>query len=131
MGGGVHGGCGCESGCTESNCDCQWVLDVIGAKCWMLYCIASGCSGMGMPSRFDPHPHPFTLPSSSPPISQIGEVTSGAFSPTLKQNIAMGYVHKDFAKAGTEVQVVVRGKVRGSGGINGWGRRCRWWCGGR
>lgn len=42
---------------------------------------------------------------------EIGEVTSGAFSPTLQQNIAMGYVDKPFAKAGTEVNVVVRGKV--------------------
>lgn len=42
---------------------------------------------------------------------QVGEVTSGAFSPCLKKNIAMGYVEKAYAKAGTELQVEVRGKI--------------------
>lgn len=40
----------------------------------------------------------------------MGEVTSGAFSPCLKKNIAMGYVDKSVAKAGTPLKVVVRGK---------------------
>jgi aminomethyltransferase len=40
----------------------------------------------------------------------VGEVTSGAFSPCLKKNIAMGYVDKPFDKAGTELKLVVRGK---------------------
>jgi len=42
--------------------------------------------------------------------TKVGEVTSGAFSPCLKKNIAMGYVDKPFAKAGTELKVEVRGK---------------------
>jgi aminomethyltransferase len=37
-------------------------------------------------------------------------VTSGAFSPVLKKNVAMGYVDKAYSKAGTELRVVVRGK---------------------
>jgi aminomethyltransferase len=41
---------------------------------------------------------------------KVGEITSGAFSPCLKKNIAMGYVDKAFAKAGTSLKVVVRGK---------------------
>ncbi|VAH36765.1 unnamed protein product [Triticum turgidum subsp. durum] len=40
----------------------------------------------------------------------IGEVTSGGFSPCLKKNIAMGYVKNGLHKAGTEFKVVVRGK---------------------
>jgi aminomethyltransferase len=42
----------------------------------------------------------------------IGKVTSGCPSPTLKKNIAMAYVEDGMHKAGTEVQVVVRGKNR-------------------
>ena len=42
---------------------------------------------------------------------KIGEVTSGTFSPSLGKPLAMGYVKAGFNKAGTEVQVVVRGKA--------------------
>lgn len=42
----------------------------------------------------------------------IGKVTSGCPSPTLKKNVAMGYVKDGFHKAGTEVDVLVRGKKR-------------------
>jgi len=45
---------------------------------------------------------------------KVGEITSGAFSPCLKKNIAMGYVDKAFAKAGTPLKVVVRGKSNGA-----------------
>ncbi|KAJ7976727.1 Aminomethyltransferase [Quillaja saponaria] len=40
----------------------------------------------------------------------IGEVTSGGFSPCLKKNIAMGYVKSGSHKAGTNVKFVIRGK---------------------
>jgi aminomethyltransferase len=43
---------------------------------------------------------------------KIGNVTSGCPSPTLKKNIAMGYIKDGMHKAGTEVSVVVRGKQR-------------------
>ncbi|KAI9682585.1 MAG: Aminomethyltransferase, mitochondrial [Bathelium mastoideum] len=42
----------------------------------------------------------------------IGHVTSGCPSPTLNKNIAMGYIQDGYHKAGTEVQIVVRGKPR-------------------
>ena len=42
----------------------------------------------------------------------VGVVTSGCPSPTLRQNIAMGYVQSGFNKAGTELGVLVRGQRR-------------------
>ena len=42
----------------------------------------------------------------------VGKVTSGCPSPTLGKNIAMGYVQAPFHKAGTAVEVLVRGKRR-------------------
>lgn len=44
--------------------------------------------------------------------TSIGQVTSGCPSPSLKKNIAMGYVAEGMHKAGTELQVTVRGKKR-------------------
>jgi aminomethyltransferase len=43
---------------------------------------------------------------------KIGAITSGCPSPTLKKNIAMGYIQDGMHKSGTEVDVVVRGKRR-------------------
>ena len=40
----------------------------------------------------------------------VGVVTSGTFSPTLNQTIAMAYVDADLQKPGTPCQVDVRGK---------------------
>lgn len=42
----------------------------------------------------------------------IGEITSGGFGPTVEGPIAMGYVARKFVKAGTPVQLIVRGKAR-------------------
>lgn len=39
---------------------------------------------------------------------EIGSVTSAVFSPTLKKPIAMGYVHRNFMKAGSPV--IIQGK---------------------
>ncbi len=41
---------------------------------------------------------------------QVGEVTSGTFSPTLQKSIAMAYMRPDHATPGTEVTVDVRGR---------------------
>lgn len=39
----------------------------------------------------------------------VGEVTSGTFSPTLQRPIAMGYVRRDLSAIGTELEIDVRG----------------------
>jgi aminomethyltransferase len=44
--------------------------------------------------------------------NSLGTITSGCPSPTLKKNIAMGYINDGKHKAGTEVFVIVRGKKR-------------------
>src|SRR5207302_8775004 len=41
---------------------------------------------------------------------QVGNITSGTFSPTLKQNIALGYVWPVFGNPGDPVKVVIREK---------------------
>ena len=41
----------------------------------------------------------------------IGTVTSGGFGPTLGGPLAMGYVPPSYAEAGTEIQLIVRGKA--------------------
>jgi aminomethyltransferase len=40
----------------------------------------------------------------------VGQITSGTFSPTLKQNIAMGYVPLDSSEVGRHVAIELRGK---------------------
>lgn len=42
----------------------------------------------------------------------IGEITSGGFGPTAGGPVAMGYIARKFTKAGTDVQLIVRGKAR-------------------
>jgi len=42
--------------------------------------------------------------------ARIGIITSGGFGPTVNGPIAMGYVESSFAKPGTAVQLMVRGK---------------------
>ncbi|MDA0783916.1 MAG: glycine cleavage system aminomethyltransferase GcvT [Bacteroidetes bacterium] len=41
----------------------------------------------------------------------IGEVTSGTMSPSLNKAIGLGYVKSEFAAAGSEIYVEVRGKL--------------------
>jgi len=40
---------------------------------------------------------------------EIGRVTSAAFSPTINRVVGLGYVHRDFVAAGTEITVVWNG----------------------
>lgn len=43
---------------------------------------------------------------------EIGVITSGGFGPSVSAPVAMGYVKRKYAKAGTEVQLMVRGKAK-------------------
>jgi aminomethyltransferase len=45
---------------------------------------------------------------------QAGMVTSGTLSPCLEVGIGMAYLRSDLAAAGTEIEVDVRGKLRGA-----------------
>lgn len=42
----------------------------------------------------------------------IGSVTSGGFGPTVGGPVAMGYVDMEYADAGTELHLIVRGKAQ-------------------
>jgi aminomethyltransferase len=51
-------------------------------------------------------------PIETPDGEGVGVVTSGTMSPTLEEPIGLGYVDVAHADAGTEVQVVIRGRER-------------------
>ncbi len=40
----------------------------------------------------------------------VGEITSGGFGPTVGGPVAMGYIDREFAKAGTALELEIRGK---------------------
>lgn len=42
----------------------------------------------------------------------IGEITSGGFGPSIDRPIAMGYVQYEYSKVETEIELMIRGKLR-------------------
>jgi aminomethyltransferase len=44
----------------------------------------------------------------------VGDVTSGTFSPSLRQNIAMGYVPVPLSEPGQRLNIELRGKPAGA-----------------
>ncbi|MEM8973884.1 MAG: glycine cleavage T C-terminal barrel domain-containing protein, partial [Pseudomonadota bacterium] len=42
--------------------------------------------------------------------NEIGNITSGGFGPTAGGPVAMGYIASNYAAAGTEISLLVRGK---------------------
>ena len=64
-----------------------------------------GITGMKAPAREG------SIIYSSDGSKEIGKVTSGTFSPTLKMPIAMGYITTEFTKVGTPIQVKIREKL--------------------
>jgi aminomethyltransferase len=69
--------------------------------------IPSRLWGLRMKDRLIPRPH-YPVQAGG---DQVGETTSGTFSPTLKVGIAMAYLApRDGFKAGDEVEIEVRGR---------------------
>ena len=60
--------------------------------------------GFEMKGRDIPRPH-FKIVKDE---KEIGEVTSGTYSPSLKKGIGMGYVKIDYASIGTEIEILIR-----------------------
>jgi aminomethyltransferase len=50
-------------------------------------------------------------PITTPDGREVGIVTSGGFGPTVNGPVAMGYVARDVAAAGTDLHLMVRGKA--------------------
>jgi len=42
---------------------------------------------------------------------EVGEVTSGAFSPTLEKNIGLALIDREYAGVGKPLQIEIRGKL--------------------
>jgi aminomethyltransferase len=59
-----------------------------------------------MLDRGIPRPHQPILQNDE----QIGELTSGTFSPTFSKGVALGYARTGAAKVGSEVQIEIRGE---------------------
>jgi aminomethyltransferase len=68
-------------------------------------------AGLELSGKRVPREHFPILHGSEAARSQVGEVTSGTFSPTLERPIAMGYVHPELAEPGTELLVDIRGQA--------------------
>jgi len=63
-----------------------------------------------MTDRSAPPRPQYAIWSTGPGAAKIGEVVSGTQSPSLGFGIGMGYVPPEFAKAGTPVEIEIRGK---------------------
>jgi aminomethyltransferase len=56
-----------------------------------------------------PRPH-YPMWSAGPDGTKVGEVVSGTQSPSLGIGIGLGYVPTALAKAGTPIEIEIRGK---------------------
>lgn len=68
-------------------------------------CVAFKMTGKSAP----PRPH-YAIWSSGPNAAKVGDVVSGTQSPSLGVGIGMGYVPPELAKAGTVIEIEIRGK---------------------
>jgi aminomethyltransferase len=67
--------------------------------------------GLELAGKRVPREHYPILHGPEPARVQVGEVTSGTFSPTFDKPIAMGYIRPDLAKPGTDLFVDIRGQA--------------------
>lgn len=67
-------------------------------------------AGLEMVGRGIPRSH-YPVYADELGMQRIGEVTTGTQSPTLKKNIGLALIAKDYAAAGTQVWVEIRGKL--------------------
>jgi aminomethyltransferase len=67
--------------------------------------------GLELAGKRVPREHYPILHASEAARSQVGEIASGTFSPTLERPIAMGYVRPELAEPGTELFVDIRGQA--------------------
>ena len=68
-------------------------------------CVAFKMSDRSAP----PRPH-YPIWSSGPDAAKVGEVVSGTQSPSLNIGVGLGYVPASMAKAGTALEIEIRGK---------------------
>ena len=68
-------------------------------------CVAFKMTGKSAPPRPG-----YVIGSSPPNPAPIGKVVSGTQSPTLGVGIGLGYVQPEFAKAGTAIEIEIRGQ---------------------
>ena len=72
--------------------------------------VARKLVGFEMTERGIPR-HGYEVAAGDDPSKIIGVVTSGTQSPSLKKGVGLAYVQPDYAKAGTEIAIVIRGKA--------------------
>ncbi len=72
--------------------------------------VAKKCAAFRMAGKAaPPRPH-YPIWSTGPGATTVGEVVSGTQSPSLSVGIGMGYVPPSLAKAGTAIEIEIRGQ---------------------
>jgi len=72
--------------------------------------VSKRCVAFKMTDKSAPPRSHYAIWSHAPDEKRLGDVVSGTLSPSLGVGIGMGYVPPAFAKAGTPIQIEIRGK---------------------
>ena len=103
----------------------SWVIPVLGDKVNKTYESPTNLTVQKLGTFTDTVPQ-LVLPDwvtaaelqiAAPDGTRIGHVTSGTMSPCMKVGFGLGYVTPEYAKAGTEIAVVVREKPLRAGAV--------------